>query len=147
VTSRAPYTPEAPSSAARLDEIDLLVNNAGLALGREPAQQTQFDDWQQMIATNIAALAHATQVLLPGMVERGRGHVVNIGSLAAKAAVRWMGAYPATKFAMASYSQQLRLEHGPEGLHVLLVCPGPVDRKSTRLNSSHNPASRMPSSA
>ena len=59
--------------------------------------------------------------------------MVNIGSLAAKSAARWVGAYPATKFAVAAYSQQLRLELGPQGLHVLLVCPGPIERKDPRL--------------
>ena len=59
--------------------------------------------------------------------------MVNIGSLAAKSASRWVGAYPATKHAVAAYSQQLRLELGPEGLHVLLVCPGPITRKDERL--------------
>ena len=59
--------------------------------------------------------------------------MVNIGSLAAKSAARWVGAYPATKFAVAAYSQQLRLELGPQGLHVLLVCPGPIERKDARL--------------
>ena len=59
--------------------------------------------------------------------------MVNIGSLAAKSAARWVGAYPATKFAVAAYSQQLRLELGASGLHVLLVCPGPIKRKTPRL--------------
>jgi short-subunit dehydrogenase len=59
--------------------------------------------------------------------------VVNIGSLAAKSAARWVGAYPATKHAVAAYSQQLRLELGPAGLHVLLVCPGPIERQTERL--------------
>ena len=59
--------------------------------------------------------------------------MVNIGSLAAKSAARWVGAYPATKFAVAAYSQQLRLELGSSGLHVLLVCPGPIKRKNPRL--------------
>jgi uncharacterized protein len=58
---------------------------------------------------------------------------VNIGSLAAKSASRWVGAYPATKHAVAAYSQQLRLELGPQGLHVLLVCPGPIAREGSRL--------------
>jgi short-subunit dehydrogenase len=62
-----------------------------------------------------------------------RGHVVNIGSLASKSAARWVGAYPATKFAVAAYSQQLRLELGGQGLHVLLVCPGPIARDDPRL--------------
>ena len=59
--------------------------------------------------------------------------MVNIGSLGAKSAARWLGAYPATKFAVAAYSQQLRLELGPQGLHVLLVCPGPIQRSDPRL--------------
>jgi len=59
--------------------------------------------------------------------------VVNIGSLAAKIASRWVGAYPASKHAVAAYSQQLRLELGPAGLHVLLVCPGPIARDNPRL--------------
>lgn len=59
--------------------------------------------------------------------------MVNIGSLGAKSAARWVGAYPATKFAVAAYSQQLRLELSPLGLHVLLVCPGPIKRKTPRL--------------
>ena len=58
---------------------------------------------------------------------------MNIGSLAAKSAARWLGAYPATKFAVAAYSQQLRLELGEQGLHVLLVCPGPIERPAARL--------------
>jgi short-subunit dehydrogenase len=55
-----------------------------------------------------------------------RGYIVNIGSLASKTSSRWVGAYPATKHAVAAYSQQLRLELGPQGMHVLLVCPGPI---------------------
>jgi short-subunit dehydrogenase len=61
-----------------------------------------------------------------------RGHVVNIGSLAAKMASRYLGAYPASKFALSAYTQQLRLELGPQGLHVLLVCPGPLARDKVR---------------
>jgi short-subunit dehydrogenase len=60
---------------------------------------------------------------------KARGHVVHIGSLAAKSASRYLGAYPASKFPLAAYSQQLRLELGPHGLHTLLVCPGPIRRE------------------
>ena len=60
---------------------------------------------------------------------------MNIGSLAAKSASRWVGAYPATKHAVAAYSQQLRLELEPQGLHVLLVCPGPIERKDSTLRA------------
>ncbi|HCK80119.1 MAG TPA: hypothetical protein DIC59_01470 [Candidatus Competibacteraceae bacterium] len=67
-------------------EIDVLVNNAGLALGLEPAQQCDMEDWQRMIDTNIKGLLYCTRAILPGMVARDRGHIVNIGSVA--------GSYP-----------------------------------------------------
>lgn len=63
-------------------EVDVLVNNAGLALGLEPAQRADLNDWDRMIGTNCSGLVHMTRALLPGMVERNRGHVINIGSIA-----------------------------------------------------------------
>ena len=77
-------------------------------------------------------MVRCTRAAVPHLLKQ-RGHVVNIGSLAAKSAARWVGAYPATKFAVAAYSQQLRLELGPQGLHVLLVCPGPIRRRGSRV--------------
>jgi short-subunit dehydrogenase len=75
-----------------------------------------------------------------------RGHLVNIGSLAGKTAARYMGAYSATKHAVSAYSQQLRLELGPQGLHVLLVSPGPIARDEPRSYSAEKLAS-LPASA
>ena len=63
-------------------EIDVLVNNAGLALGLEPAHEVDIDDWEIMVDTNIKGLMYCTRKILPGMVERNRGHVVNISSTA-----------------------------------------------------------------
>ena len=63
-------------------EVDVLVNNAGLALGLEPAQAADLDDWETMVDTNIKGLMYCTRAILPGMVERERGHVVNVGSIA-----------------------------------------------------------------
>ncbi|HEV7985724.1 MAG TPA: SDR family NAD(P)-dependent oxidoreductase, partial [Steroidobacteraceae bacterium] len=65
-----------------LKAIDLLVNNAGLALGLEPAHRVDPDDWEQMVDTNVKGLMYVTRAVLPGMVERGRGHIVNLGSIA-----------------------------------------------------------------
>lgn len=67
---------------AEFAAIDVLVNNAGLALGLEPAHQASLDDWQTMIDTNCTGLVQVTRALLPGMVERNRGHVFNLGSVA-----------------------------------------------------------------
>src|SRR6266545_3414975 len=67
---------------AEFAAIDVLVNNAGLALGLEPAQRAELDDWDRMLDTNCKGLVHVTRAVLPGMVERGRGHVVNLGSVA-----------------------------------------------------------------
>jgi len=64
------------------DAVDVLVNSAGMALGLGPAQRASLDDWERMIDTNCRALVHVTRLLLPGMVARDRGHVVNVGSVA-----------------------------------------------------------------
>lgn len=73
---------------AELAEIDLLVNNAGLARGLEPAQRASLDDWTEMVDTNIKGLITLTRAILPGMVARDRGHVINIGSTAASCPTR-----------------------------------------------------------
>jgi short-subunit dehydrogenase len=84
-----------------------------------------------MLDLNLGGVVRMTRAAVPHLV-RERGSVVNIGSLAGKSAARYMGAYPASKFALSAYSQQLRLELGPQGLHVLLVCPGPIARDEAR---------------
>ncbi len=115
----------------RFGQLDVLVNNAGRSM-RGKVLDTTPEQFGQLMELNLLALVRCTRAAVPHLIER-RGHVVNIGSLAAKSASRWVGAYPATKHAVAAYSQQLRLELGPQGLHVLLVCPGPVARKDARL--------------
>jgi len=116
---------------ARYGRLDALVNNAGRSM-RGQVLDTTPEQFRQLIELNLIALVRCTRAAVPHLLAQ-RGHVVNIGSLAAKSASRWVGAYPASKFAVAAYSQQLRLELGPEGLHVLLVCPGPIERKDERL--------------
>jgi NAD(P)-dependent dehydrogenase (short-subunit alcohol dehydrogenase family) len=115
----------------RYGRVDCLVNNAGRSM-RGKVLDTTPEQFQQLIELNLIALVRCTRAAVPHLLPN-RGHVVNIGSLAAKSASRWVGAYPASKFAVAAYSQQLRLELEPEGLHVLLVCPGPIARKDERL--------------
>jgi len=107
-------------------QIDALVNNVGRST-RGKILDTTVDDFQQLWDMNFLTAVRATRTAAPHLLQSG-GHVINIGSLAAKCATRYLGAYPASKFALAAYSQQLRLEHGPDGLHVLFVCPGPIRR-------------------
>jgi uncharacterized protein len=111
--------------------LDVLVNNAGRSM-RGKVLDTTPEQFRELMELNLIALVRCTRAAVPHLLKQ-QGHVINIGSLAAKSAARWVGAYPATKFAVAAYSQQLRLELGPQGLHVLLVCPGPIQRKDARL--------------
>ena len=115
----------------RFGRLDMLVNNAGRSM-RGKVLETTPEQFRDLMELNLIALVRCTRAAVPELL-KNRGHVVNIGSLAAKASARWVGAYPATKHAVAAYSQQLRLELGPEGLHVLLVCPGPIQRSDPRL--------------
>jgi NAD(P)-dependent dehydrogenase (short-subunit alcohol dehydrogenase family) len=115
----------------RFGRLDVLVNNAGRSM-RGKLLDTTPEQFRELMELNFIATVRCTRAAVPHLLMQ-RGHVVNIGSLAAKSAARWVGAYPATKFAVAAYSQQLRLELGRCGLHVLLVCPGPIKRKNPRL--------------
>ena len=115
----------------RFGRLDVLVNNAGRTM-RGKVLDTSPEQFQKLMELNLIAVVRCTRAAAPHLLAT-RGHVVNMGSLAAKSSARWVGAYPATKHALAAYTQQLRLELGPKGLHVLLVCPGPVARKDTRL--------------
>lgn len=116
---------------ARFSGLDVLVNNAGRSM-RGTVLNTMPEQFQALFDLNVLGTIRCTLAAVPMLLER-KGHVVNIGSLAAKSAVKYVGAYPVSKFAVAAYSQQLRLELGPEGLHVLLVCPGPIRRDDERL--------------
>jgi uncharacterized protein len=116
---------------SRFGQLDVLVNSAGRSM-RGKVLDTTPEQFRELMELNFIALVRCTRAAVPHLL-RQRGHVVNIGSLAAKSAARWVGAYPATKFAVAAYSQQLRLELLSQGLHVLLVCPGPIERQDARL--------------
>ena len=104
--------------------VDVLVNNAGLALGLEPAQRASLDDWDTMIDTNCRGVVLCTRALLPGMVERGRGHVVNIGSVAGSYPYPGGNVYGATKAFVHQFSLNLRSDLLGTGVRVTSVEPG-----------------------
>lgn len=131
ITRQADVDRAMAATLDRFGQLDALVNCAGRS-ARGKIADTTPEQFRELLELNFLALVRCTRAALPHLLPR-RGHVVNIGSLASKSAARWVGAYPATKFAVAAYSQQLRLELGPAGLHVLLVCPGPLARRDQRL--------------
>ena len=112
--------------------LDVLVNNAGRS-ARGDVLSISADDFARR-ELNFLSVVRCTRTFADTLIER-HGHIVNIGSLASKSATRFMGTYPASKFPLAAYSQQLRLELGPRGLHVLLVCPGPIARRAARVSA------------
>jgi len=116
---------------AHFSQLDVLVNSAGRT-SRGTVLNTTPEQFQALFDLNVLGTIRCTRAAIPMLLER-KGHIVNIGSLASKSAAKYIGAYPVSKFPIAAYSQQLRLELGPDGLHVLLVCPGPIHRENERL--------------
>lgn len=108
-------------------DIDVLVNNAGLARGLEEEYKGSFDDWDQMIDTNIKGLLTMTRLIVPGMVERNHGHVINIGSVAGDAAYAGGNVYCATKAAVKAITDGLRIDVAKTKLRVTNVKPGLVE--------------------
>lgn len=108
-------------------EIDVLVNNAGLALGLDREYEGDYRDWDTMIDTNIKGLLYMTRAVVPGMVERGGGHVINIGSVAGDAAYANGNVYCGTKAAVKSITDGLRIDVAHTPLRVTLIKPGLVE--------------------
>jgi serine 3-dehydrogenase len=104
--------------------IEVLVNNAGLSRGLDKLQVGKLDDWEEMIDTNVKGLLYVSRAVLPGMVDRGRGHIINIGSIAGHEIYPSGNVYIATKFAVKSLTRGLRLDLNGTGLRVTSVDPG-----------------------
>lgn len=107
--------------------IDILVNNAGLAVGLGPIQEGVIDDWERMIDTNIKGLLYVSRKVLPWLVERKKGHVFNIASIAGKETYLNGNVYCATKTAVDSLSRAMRMDMVPYGIKVTNVAPGAVE--------------------
>lgn len=111
---------------------DVLINNAGLALGLEKEYEGSYDDWDTMIDTNIKGLLTVTRTVVPRMVERGCGHIINIGSVAGDAAYANGNVYCATKAAVKALSDGLRIDLAETPLRVTNVKPGLVETNFSR---------------
>jgi serine 3-dehydrogenase len=108
-------------------DIDILLNNAGLARGLAPLHEGEVADWEEMIDTNLKGLLYVTRTVLPGMVARGRGHVINIGSIAGHEVYPGGNVYCATKHAVAAVNRALAIDTLGTGVRVSSVDPGMVE--------------------
>ena len=107
--------------------VDILVNNAGLSRGMEPLHEGDISDWEEMIDTNVKGLLYVTRAVLPGMVDRGHGHVINIGSIAGHEVYPGGNVYCATKHAVTALNRGLAIDTLGTGVRVSSVDPGLVE--------------------
>lgn len=114
------------SLPAAFSEVDILVNNAGGALGLDPAQKANLDDWEGMIDSNVKGVVYCTRLLLPGMVERNRGHIINLGSTAAEWPYPGGNVYGAAKAFVHQFSMNLRADLFGTAIRVTDIQPGLV---------------------
>jgi short-subunit dehydrogenase len=130
---------------AETGPIDLLVNNAGVGLGAH-FLETELEDWDWIVGINLMGVVHGCHLFVPKMVERGRGHVVNLASMAGYYATPALSAYTATKFAVLGLSEALREELVPHGIGVSAICPGiintPITTNSRMRGASGEPGAR-----
>ncbi len=118
--------------------VDILVNNAGLALGMAPAHQADLEQWETMVQTNINGLIYCTRALLPGMVARGGGHVINVGSVAGAYPYPGANVYGATKAFVEQFSLNLRADLVAQNIRVTNIEPGLAETEFSEVRFSGN---------
>lgn len=116
-----------------LSKIDILINNAGLASGLESFHEANLEDWERMIDTNIKGLLYISRMISPFMVKNQSGHIVNVGSVAGKFAYPKGNVYSATKYAVNSLSQGMRIDLCKYGIKVSQVSPGLVETEFSEI--------------
>jgi 3-hydroxy acid dehydrogenase / malonic semialdehyde reductase len=107
--------------------IDILINNAGLALGRDYFEEANMDDWETMIDTNVKGLIYVTRAVLPLMITKGKGHIINLGSTAGKEVYEKGNVYCATKFSVGALSQAMRIDLLRHAIKVTAINPGAAE--------------------
>jgi len=105
-------------------QIDVLVNNAGLAVGYNPIQEGVIDDWDRMIDTNVKGLLYMTRQIAPLMIAKGKGHIINLGSIAGKEVYANGNVYCASKYAVDALNKSMRIDLLPHGIRVTSISPG-----------------------
>lgn len=126
-------------------EIDVLVNNAGLAAGVNPIDKGVLSDWEQMIDTNIKGLLYLSKEIIPLLKARGKGHIINIGSIAGKMAYPNGNVYCATKSAVNALTEGMRIDLLPYGIKVTQIAPGAVETEFSmvRLKTDADTANKV----
>lgn len=115
------------------ENIDVLVNNAGLALGREGIDEGKLEDWDIMIDTNVKGLLFITKFIIPGMKLRKEGHIINLGSIAGKEVYKNGNVYCATKHAVDAITKGMRIDLLPYGIKVSSISPGMVETEFSEI--------------
>ncbi len=118
---------EALSNDTHLEDVDVVINNAGLALGRDFFDEANLEDWETMIDTNVKGLLYVTKAMLPYLIKRGKGHIVNIGSTAGMEVYEKGNVYCATKHAVEALSQSMRIDLVRHKIKVTAIHPGAAD--------------------
>jgi len=127
VRDRAGVTKALASLPAEWKKIDVLINNAGNAHGLDPIQSGNVDDWDAMMDINVKGLLYVSREVLPGMVERKSGHVINLGSIAGKEVYPGGNVYSASKFAVDALTRSMRIDLNAFGIKVTAIQPGMVE--------------------
>lgn len=120
------------------ENIDVLINNAGLAAGLSSIEEGDVDDWEQMIDTNIKGLLYITRLVTPIMVKRGSGHIINVSSIAGKEAYAMGNVYCASKHAVQSLTQGMRIDLVKYGIKVSSIAPGAVETEFSMVRFKGN---------
>ena len=115
------------SLTAEWQQIHILINNAGLALGREAFDEANMDDWETMLQTNVNGLLYVSRAVLPFMKKTGNGHIINIGSIAGKEVYENGNVYCASKFAVDALNKSMRIDLMKHGIKVTGIHPGAVE--------------------
>ena len=127
IRDRAEVDKAVDSLPEKWQEVDILINNAGLAAGMDHFHEGDIGDWEQMIDTNLKGLLYISRKIAPGMIERGSGHIMNVGSIAGREMYERGNVYSATKHAVEALSRGMRIDMLKHGIKVSTVSPGLVE--------------------